>query len=110
MENDDDTFAPMTEMRWPQKGDRAFAAGKYRSLQAYPNWLPASSRSDQIGEGFRAAADCVVKMLAMKQEHRYADMFFNPVAYLYRHFLEVSMKSVLQQGMQLGMLPEEKDA
>ena len=35
-------------------------------------------------------------------------MLFPPIAMLYRHFLELSMKSVIQDGMELDIL-ETKD-
>jgi hypothetical protein len=34
-------------------------------------------------------------------------MFFPPIALLYRHFLELSMKSVMQDGMRLGLIENE---
>jgi hypothetical protein len=95
------------EARWPMKGDRAFSSGRHRHALAYPTWMPVTSRNGMIAEGFRASADYVVRMLETEREHRYADMFFNPVTFLYRHFMEVAMKSIIQNGVALHIIPHE---
>lgn len=89
------------ELRWPKKGDHAFAPS-----------LPASARaqlgifvlpSDEVYcSGFKRAADMIVD--AALNDCMTSDALFFPVAYLYRHHLEMMLKNLVRLGSRLDVI------
>ena len=51
-------------------------------------------------EGFKAAGDKLVETIASNEDN--PDVFMMPVVYLYRHYLELQLKAMLQEGRDKG--------
>ena len=101
------------EIPWPGKGDKAFKDIPFSPTGASPHWL--SERSEMLGgdyqwaivEGFKEAADKVVNSLVATKERM--DVFFFPVAYLYRHAIELSLKGLVGDGVDLRILNSDQE-
>lgn len=102
-----------TEIPWPGKGDKAFKDVPFSPTGSSPHWL--SEISDMLGgdyqwaivEGFKEAADKVVYSLAATKERM--DVFFFPVVYLYRHAIELNLKGLVNDGIDLQILKDDQD-
>ncbi len=90
----------MTTYPWPKTGDKAFAAasdGKFFQLSfIFPGFAGPHA------EAFKESADMI--LAARENESRHYDSFFYPVAYLYRHALELKLKEVIKYGIRLEFL------
>lgn len=90
------------EPAWPSKRNRAFScarpgkSGKTFDLETICWRLP------QHANAFKLAADMVID--AYEGAHRvpHRDELFFPVAYLYRHFLELKFKSLIRVARDQG--------
>jgi len=60
-----------------------------------------------IATGFKEAADRVVDSLAQNDTRKRVDIFFFPVVYLYRHAIELCLKRLVVDGVELGLLGED---
>lgn len=98
----------MLEMAWPNEGDDAFVEGTYEATNAYPHWFDSWHRDIAIADGFKESAELVVSSLEEGNGDRHADKYLFSVGFLYRHYLEISMKQIVQLGLRLRILePEE---
>lgn len=65
---------------------------------AFPNWQKSSTPSDELfllyAEHFKEAADKLVLSINSNVGH-IADILINPIIYLYRHSIELSLKAIL---------------
>jgi hypothetical protein len=93
----------MTEpdFNWPKKGDRAFRPSVPSADRAR---LEAFVMPDEgmYLVGFKRAGDMIVAA-AQADDQNPDDLFF-PVAYLYRHHLELMLKDLVNLGIRLGSL------
>lgn len=92
---------------WPRQGDKAFAVhgspGDPSLVAAFV--LPSTGG---YAVGFKDAADKVVEAAA--SDDRNPDLLFFPVAYLYRHSLELSLKDIVRMSARSGAIsPSEGD-
>ena len=95
------------DIPWPEKGDAPFKEGAFGSAQANLDWLisPFLSFDDlRIAEAFKEAADKVVDNLESGSRFEHPDKFFFPVAYLYRHSFELSLKCIVKYGIDFGII------
>lgn len=95
---------------WPRKGDKAFASGDYSPNQVNLKGLAVPYRDSIIALGFKEAADLVVQALQAGETRIQPDPFFFPVAYLYRHSLELNLKCFLSEGIRLGIILQDDKA
>jgi hypothetical protein len=89
------------EMAWPAKGNKVFTAlggGKKFDLSA-TLW-----RYPQHAEAFLTAAEIVID--SYDDQRLVADDLFFPVAYLYRHCLELKLKDMVRVGVELDVLKQ----
>jgi len=90
---------------WPRKGDKAFAAasgGKYFHLPwAFLSFVPPHARA------FKEAADLLLDTRETA-EGGHLDALFFPIAFLYRHSLELKLKEVVHYGLRLDILRTSK--
>lgn len=100
----------MTEMDipWPSINDEAFKEVPFSPTDACLEWIISNEYGWAITASFKEAANKIVDDLATGKISEHADIFFFPVAYLYRHSIELSLKELIWQGMQLGILEYEK--
>ena len=100
-------MADTPSLNWPRQGDRAFAldGSPADPLLVAAFILPSAGA---YAVGFKDAADKVVEAAA--SEDRNPDLLFFPVAYLYRHSLELSLKHIVRMSARSGAisLPESE--
>src|SRR5688572_21710703 len=92
----DDLTTAIEELPWPKSSDLLIKENPdYRK-----NALPASCRTlEGHCYGFEEAADALVaKVLA---EELSPDVMFRPIAFLYRHAIELRLKDVIASGRAL---------
>lgn len=77
----------MTELPWPQKGDKAFRDGRACHMRVgyHIDSLPI------IADGFKKASDILVEYL---QQHHRDDSLVPPVLFGYRQCLELRIKAL----------------
>jgi hypothetical protein len=89
------------DFNWPKKGDQAFPEpnpkGRSGLLEAFIMPL-----EDTYLTGFQRAADIIVSAIPILDGT--PDSLFFPVAYLYRHHLELMLKELVSLGIQMGSL------
>ncbi len=100
------------ESRWPKKGDNPFLAAAVdlsSSTWAALHWLASRNVGDSfLAQSFKEAGDKIVKELSRGENLEQGEKFFLPVAYLYRHSLELKMKSIIRQGLRLQLIKKDK--
>lgn len=92
------------DSQWPQKGDHPFAGGKFdpeSPTWVNLDWLTGWLNDSLIADAFKEAGDKIINELARKEDPRHPDVFFMPIAYLYRHSLELQMKQVIRLGIRV---------
>jgi len=105
------SFLTDKDFRWPKKGDSPFLGGIADPNS--PTWVNLDWLSQQnIGDSllavaFKDAGDKIIKELSRREDYRNPDVFFMPIAYLYRHSLELKMKEIIKLGIRLKLV--EKD-
>lgn len=110
--SDGQGFEPLSldrELPWPRRSDIAFGPGKVGNLD--PRTIACVDRllfRPNLGihaDAFKQAADMIVAGLS---EGRYApfpcDVFFFPIAYLYRHAIELLLKDAIGYGTRLCVI------
>jgi hypothetical protein len=95
----------MEKMPWPKKGDKLFVE------EASPNERAFHLRSymysrNQHAVAFKAAADMVIQGAEQASRGKYRDDLLYPVAYLYRHALELKLKEIVRYGIQMHCYKE----
>jgi len=103
------------DSQWPKKGDHPFDGGTfdpYSPTWVNLDWLNGWINDSLLADAFKEAGDKIIKELERKDDHRHPDMFFMPIAYLYRHSLELQMKQVIRLGISVDAIensPKVKD-
>ena len=93
-----DEFANHDEedLAWPEKGDLLFTSGDdwwhNACLDRFPNW-------ELYTIGYKTAADVLVEYV--KGSRRDQDVLVFPVVFLYRHYLELCLKRLIEWGKEL---------
>ena len=88
-------------LNWPKKGDRAFKPSVPSTDKARLEAFVMPSDGMYV-VGFQRAADMIVDA-AQSDDLNPDDLFF-PVAYLYRHHLELMLKGLVRLGVRVGAL------
>ena len=83
------------DFNWPKKGDMVFGRLERAALGAFV--MPDDGT---YLAGFKRAGDMIVA--AAQADGHYPDDLFFPVAYLYRHHLELMLKELVCLGLRLG--------
>jgi len=89
------------ELKWPKAGDGAFREAKppICVLQLCAFVTPSDATYTL---GFRLAADAVIEKA--RQESTQPDLLLIPVAYLYRHYLELMLKNLVHMGVKGNLI------
>lgn len=97
---------------WPEKNDKPFIDGSYGRTQAnldwFDYWSEPFTKDLRIAGAFKEAADKIVDNLETGNNFGHPDKYFFPVAYLYRHALELGLKCIVRDGINLGIITESK--
>ncbi len=94
----------MTEtsaFNWPRKGDKAFRPSVTSANRSQIEAFVMPSAGAYLF-GFQRAADMVVD--AAKNDDQNPDALIFPVAYLYRHHLELTLKELVRLGAHVGVI------
>jgi hypothetical protein len=90
------------DIPWPKRGNKAFASsadGKFFHLPSSQFWhLP------QHSEAFKLAAEMIINSHENAPRSPHHDELSFPVAYLYRHCLELKLKKITMIGIHLNIL------
>lgn len=72
-------------------------------------WLLSLDANDSIfSMAFKEAGDKIVREIHRDDDGMPADIYFMPVAYLYRHSLELKLKQIIRLGCDLELLECDK--
>lgn len=98
--------------RWPKKGDNPFlvkSTDRNSPTWTFLHWLTLQNFDDSLLAGaFKESGDKIIKDLNKGEDTNHPDKFFIPIAYLYRHSLELKMKHMIRLGIELGLIEEDK--
>jgi len=99
--------------RWPKKGDNPFSAknsGSISSTWCSLSWLVNFHLDDVIySDAFKKGSDKIIEELSRGGNSEHPDRMFLPITYLYRHCLELKMKSVIRKGLELDLISMKDD-
>lgn len=88
----------MSNMPWPKKGNKAFVSdgeGKSFHLERFHYPYPLKP------EAFQIAAEMVIDQCKEHDRFTYRYEIFFPVAYLYRHGIELYLKDIITTGIHM---------
>ncbi len=100
------------ELNWPKRTDSAFGPriegdDDLRTV-ACIDWLLGNPDLGVRADGLKRAADIIVEGLSEgKSEPSSCDVFFFPIAYLYRHSVELLLKEAIRYGAALGLVTRD---
>ena len=91
----------MSQLLWPRKGDQVFTPIREDwHNNARVNWLNHRVRALELyADGYKKAGDVLVRN-AMEQTHT-LNLLVYPICFLYRHYLELTMKGLIARGRRL---------
>ena len=81
-----------TKRNWPEAGDTLFSESKNASNNAHIDRF-GHHRLQSMADGFKKAADLSVEQSTRDRMDR--DMLIFPIIYNYRHFIELSLKYLI---------------
>ncbi len=93
---------------WPSFNDNAFKEGGFGPTDVEVKWIIDAQWDWTLVKGFKEAADKIIDDLATDDSGMLKGKFFFPVAYLYRHSIELHLKGLISDGIKLGILDKEK--
>lgn len=99
MPEDDEDGRPL----WPNVKRYCFTEGSKRGMNACVRWV-LDSPHQMVGyaEGYRRAAHAVYESLSSQGS---PDFAFFPLAFLWRHYIELALKDVISMGQYLNDQP-----
>ena len=83
---------------WPRQGDKLFGMTGDRNLQAY---IAGGTEFYAHVEGYKRAGDTLIVQLRQEPRLLGTHYLVFPVVFLYRHFIELSIKDVVAHGAYL---------
>ena len=101
------------KIRWPSRGDNPFPVNA-KSPNS-PTWCSldwmANFRIDDssYAEAFKGAGDKIIGELARGEDTAHPDIYFFPIVFLYRHCLELKMKSIIRLGVNLKFISQDEN-
>ena len=93
---------------WPKAGDLPFRSGPPWT-NADMRWARQAASDGAIAESFKLAADLLVDGIEEGNGYSTERMFY-PVAYNYRHYVELSLKVVIRLGIRLQFVESANKA
>jgi len=91
---------------WPTNNDKAFKEGLTLNpnVASLDNWVKYSGCELFLPNAYKEAADIIICHIENGELKTHPDMYFFPIAYLYRHAFELSLKQLVQMGVELEIL------
>ena len=72
-------------------------------------WLSSLDADESVfSMAFKEAGDKIVKEILRDDDGMPADIYFMPVAYLYRHSLEIKLKQIIRLGSDLNLMDYDR--
>ena len=95
---------------WPGDKDKAFKEGLpwNPTVACLDNWIKYHGCDALLPEAYKEAADIIISYIQDGKINVHPDMYFFPIAYLYRHGIELFLKKLIRHGIQLQTLREDK--
>jgi len=93
------------DFNWPKKGNKALvsaADGAYFHIPSIRMFYPPHATS------FKEAAEIVLDKIEADVNKASNDIFVFPVMYLYRHGIEINLKSIIKVGVGLDFFRKEE--
>lgn len=96
----------MTEdkMLWPRNKSKAFVESMNGPLHANLVFLQCLDSDFLIAGGFKESADMIVSNIEEGKSVAHPEKYFLPIAYLYRHGIELALKYIIKSGIELKIL------
>jgi hypothetical protein len=97
--------------RWPKEGDDPFPENIFTpQSRTWVNleWRKWSFNDSSFAQAFKEAGDNIITQLSRKGNRRHPDMLFMPIAYLYRHSLELQLKQIIRLGIDLEVVQDNE--
>lgn len=95
----------MSDMPWPKKGNKAFVSvreGKSFQLDRFHYPFPLKP------DAFKIAAEMVIDQCEKADRFTLREQIFFPVAYLYRHGIELYLKDIITTGIHMQFFNRDK--
>lgn len=94
---------------WPKKGKKAFAASDWRNRTAVDARPYSVGDDDYVAYEFSIAAKSLVEGVELGLiDGGDKNAMFRPVCYLYRHSMEIYLKSIVRSGQRFGVIPKDQ--
>lgn len=93
------------DFNWPKKGNKAFVSaqeGAYFHIPSIRSFYPPHAQS------FKEAAEIVLDKIEADCDKPANDILVFPVMYLYRHGIELNLKSIIKIGVGLDFFKKEE--
>lgn len=90
------------EYSFPQAGNRLFVEGGEYFSYAHIGWNDTAAQYNSYIEGYKMAADSLVEWSIASKRIEILDRVFYPICFLYRQFIELSLKEILIYYSDLG--------
>ncbi|MBE6161915.1 hypothetical protein AAGC94_18640 [Clostridium sporogenes] len=74
--------------------NKLFVEGDDRLERAYFGWEDSITKLESIKNGYKMAADDLVGIVLEKRENCVLEQYIYPIMFLYRHSIEISLKSI----------------
>lgn len=87
---------------WPTKGDKAFVERHHG--KGFTRHMTGTWYTPQHAAAFKLAAEMVLDSFEERNDYMYDDGLLFPVAYLYRHSLELKLKDLIDLGVELTVI------
>ena len=97
----------MIDMPWPKKGDNPFKADVPDNRS--PTWTylellaTFGFNASNLSDAFKTVADKAIAEIRRGNDIRHPDELFMPIAYLYRHSIELKLKGLIMMGLNLEL-------
>lgn len=93
---------------WPGDKDKVFREGATwnHTVASLDDWVKIHGREPLLPNAYKEAADMIVSCIEAGETRVHPDMYFFPIAYLYRHSFELSLKALICQGIELGFIED----
>lgn len=97
-----------TGFPWPSKGDEAFAENRYGRVEAFLEGIEDFYTDYALADAFREVADAAIETGLHGETPPSPTRLLVPVLYLYRHSLELQMKSMLADAIRHGIVADSR--
>ena len=88
------------------KGDKLFKQDKNPQYNVELDFARFSGIENLYATGFKAIADLGVETFRTSRDFKYRGGWLFPIAFLYRHYLELQLKNILLAAKKLGLVAQ----